>query len=303
VTEDQQAVEGRQAGVSRILLGVLAVAVLVAAVVLLLARMRYGADISDESYYSVIPYSFTLGNRPFIDEHQVYQLPALLTFPLVKAYVSAVGSSMGIVLFFRRMWLVLVLGVGVASFTTLRRMVSWPLALLVALLPVVVVPFNIQSLSYNTLSSQFIILGVALGARYVVLEDRRWWWLVAAGFAHALAAVAYLTLSTSIVFFSVALLVLYRRQALKPLLLYWAGAGAVALVMLGIFAYFGFASVLDMVRFMLAMPRFLGGGADEASLDVVVDEPHRLHERIDGRRPDERPAAPLQILRQRRRLG
>jgi len=35
-----------------------------------------------------------------------------------------------------------------------------------------------------------------------------------------------------------------------------------------------------------------------APLEVIVDESHRLHERVDGRRPDKGPAAPLQILAQ-----
>ena len=41
----------------------------------------------------------------------------------------------------------------------------------------------------------------------------------------------------------------------------------------------------------------------EASVEMVVDESHRLHEGVDGGRPDERPAAPLEVLRQRRRGG
>ncbi len=43
-------------------------------------------------------------------------------------------------------------------------------------------------------------------------------------------------------------------------------------------------------------------GANVAVLEVVVDEPHRLHERIDGGRPDEGPAALAQVLRHRGRL-
>ena len=40
-----------------------------------------------------------------------------------------------------------------------------------------------------------------------------------------------------------------------------------------------------------------------AALEVVVDQAHRLHEGVDRRGPDEAPAAPLQVLRQRDRLG
>ena len=43
--------------------------------------------------------------------------------------------------------------------------------------------------------------------------------------------------------------------------------------------------------------RVPAGAADQ----VVVHETHRLHERVDGRRPDEAEAARLQVARQRRR--
>ena len=48
----------------------------------------------------------------------------------------------------------------------------------------------------------------------------------------------------------------------------------------------------------------LGAGSRRAALEMVVDEAHRLHERVDRRRADERPAAALELLRKRpRRVG
>src|SRR5580704_1291447 len=40
-----------------------------------------------------------------------------------------------------------------------------------------------------------------------------------------------------------------------------------------------------------------------AAVEMVVDEAHRLHERVHGGRPDEPPTAALEILRERRGLG
>ena len=48
-------------------------------------------------------------------------------------------------------------------------------------------------------------------------------------------------------------------------------------------------------------PAALGLVAHPATVEVVVDEPHRLHERVDGGRADERPTAPLEVLRDRGR--
>src|SRR5690349_11753032 len=50
------------------------------------------------------------------------------------------------------------------------------------------------------------------------------------------------------------------------------------------------------------LPSLIRRRAHVAIVDMVVDEPHRLHERIDGGRAYEREAAFLQVLRQRDRL-
>ena len=47
----------------------------------------------------------------------------------------------------------------------------------------------------------------------------------------------------------------------------------------------------------------VGSFSDEAALEMVVDHARRLHERVHRRRADESEAAPLQLLRERRRLG
>src|SRR5581483_3032979 len=43
-------------------------------------------------------------------------------------------------------------------------------------------------------------------------------------------------------------------------------------------------------------------GSDDAAFDMIVDQPHRLHEGIDRRRTDERPALLFELLRQDDRL-
>lgn len=240
------------------LLGVAAVAVAVVTVALTFVRLRYGVDLADEAFYAALPYSFTLGHLPFIDEQHVLQTAALLTWPLVAVYKSFVGDATGLVLFLREAWLALVLGVGAATFSTLRRLVRWEVALLVALLPVLAVPFTIASLSYNTMSSQLLLLGVVLGAKTVVLGDRPRW-LVAAGVAHGLACVAYPTIAVAVVAFSVALVAIERRRALRPVLAY---AGGVALIGVGLVVFFavvGFGNVLAAAAYTRSLSGYAGG--------------------------------------------
>lgn len=240
------------------LLGVAAVLMAVVAVALTFVRLHYGVDLADESFYAALPYSFTLGHLPFIDEQHILQTAALLTWPLVAVYKALVGDATGLVLFLREAWLVFALGVAAVTFSTLRRLVRWEVALLVALLPVLAVPFTIPSLSYNTMSAQFLLLGVVLGAKTVVLGDRPRW-LVAAGVAHGLACVAYPTLAVAVVAFGVALVAIERRAALKPVAAYAAGGAIVAAGLVAFFAYVGFANVLAAVAYTRTLSGYAGG--------------------------------------------
>jgi hypothetical protein len=66
--------------------------------------MYFSYAFSDEAYYLAIPYSFTLGVRPFFDEPSIYQLAAFFTQPLIELYVAITGSSAGLVLFGRHLY-------------------------------------------------------------------------------------------------------------------------------------------------------------------------------------------------------
>lgn len=240
------------------LLGVAAVAVAVVTVALTFVRLRYGVDLADEAFYAALPYSFTIGHLPFVDEQHILQMAALLTWPLVAVFKAVRGDATGLVLFLRVAWLVFVLGVGAACFTTLRRLVRWEVALLVALLPVLAVPFTIPSLSYNTMSSQLLLLGVVLGARTVVLGDRPRW-LIVAGVAHGLACIAYPTIAVAVVAFGVALLGIYRREALRPVLAYALGVGVIGAGLLAFFVYIGVGNVLAAVAYTGSLGGYTGG--------------------------------------------
>ena len=51
------------------------------------------------------------------------------------------------------------------------------------------------------------------------------------------------------------------------------------------------------------LPRLQHSPASVTAFSVVVDQSHRLHEGVHGRRADEPPAAPLEILRECDGLG
>jgi hypothetical protein len=241
---------------------VLSVGVVVGAIALfaaMFARLHYGADLFDESFYAALPYSFVLGHLPFVDEQHVIQTAGMLTWPLVKLYVAIVGDATGLMLFLREAWLVFVAVVAGFSFSTLRRLMRWELALLVALVPVAAVPFVIPSLSYNTMGSQLLVLGVVLGLRHVALDESRGW-LYAGGVAHGLACVAYPTLAIGVIAFAIALPAIYRKATWRPLLAYLGGAATVAALLAGYFLWAGVGNVRAAFAYTASLSGYIGAG-------------------------------------------
>lgn len=65
----------------------------VAVLALCYARLFFGVDFLDEAFYAAIPYRFVLGARPFVDELNISQTFAFLTYPLVRLYVSLYSTN------------------------------------------------------------------------------------------------------------------------------------------------------------------------------------------------------------------
>ncbi len=49
------------------------------------ARLYFGIDFTDESYYAALPYAFSLGHRPLQDELAIHQFAGLMLVPAEKA--------------------------------------------------------------------------------------------------------------------------------------------------------------------------------------------------------------------------
>jgi len=67
----------------------------------LLHRLPYGVSHRDEAFYGAMPYSFLLGNRPYVDELARHQNAGILVLPFFRLYRAIVGSADGIILFNR----------------------------------------------------------------------------------------------------------------------------------------------------------------------------------------------------------
>lgn len=70
----------------------------------MLFRLPYGVDHRNEAFYSAMPYSFLLGNRPYFDELALHQNAGLLLVPFFRIYLAVVGSADGIIMFNRHLY-------------------------------------------------------------------------------------------------------------------------------------------------------------------------------------------------------
>jgi hypothetical protein len=153
-------------------------------------RLYYGVDLTDESFYVVLPYRLVLGARPFVDEVSVtQQTAAILLYPFVRAYYAVRGLT-GIVLFVRQLYFVFSLGVAAAAGAAVRPLVGPRRAALVAVAVLLFVPFDIHSLSYDTLGGGFFTAGTLLVFLGVAQPGRRLGPALGAA-CHALAVFAY----------------------------------------------------------------------------------------------------------------
>jgi hypothetical protein len=128
----------------------------------------------------------------------VAQQAALLVVPFVWVWNELVGVD-GVVLFVRHLQFLFSLLVAAAVYVSLRGVLrSGSAALLAAVAAVAFVPFDIHSLSYNTLGSGLFTAGCLLAFRSLVPRAGAGW-LVVAGLCSGLAVFAYPSLVVAVI--------------------------------------------------------------------------------------------------------
>lgn len=208
----------------------MAIVVCVAAIAVLGWRMLHGIDVTDEAFYAALPLRFALGDQPFVDELNLAQTAGLLLYPFVKLYVWIAGDATGLILFLRALYAVIFALVGWSAYALARRCVPLPAALLCGTLCMLVLPYGIPGLSYNTLSMALMASGLfAIGRALLIGEPPRRWWrrpVLWAGLGHGAAVFVYPTLVLAVVATAIAVFALAPRPRLRAVATYAVG-GAV----------------------------------------------------------------------------
>ncbi|HEX2674487.1 MAG TPA: hypothetical protein VHM25_26610 [Polyangiaceae bacterium] len=134
-------------------------------------RLPYGVDHTDEAFYSALPYSFLIGNQPYLDERTVHQNAGILLMPMYRLYLALAGSTDGIILFNRYLYLAYVTFTSLLAWRLVSRITNFSTACWAAALLASFGYFNLFTLGYNMVGALGFICGVFLSA-HALLEPR-----------------------------------------------------------------------------------------------------------------------------------
>jgi len=203
--------------VAAVLFAVTALTAALAALLFTWRRIFLGMDLQDESFYVLVPWRWSLGDTPFVNEENLAQVSGLLSYPFIKLFgVVRDYDVTGLVLYTRHLYLLLMVAVAFAVFLVLRRVLRWELCLVVTAVFVTFIFWETPQLSYNTMGAAFLTLGTALGLQVVFGVSGRVW-AFGSGVAFGLAVVAYPTLLFIMPFYAVFLAFALGRRSVGML--------------------------------------------------------------------------------------
>lgn len=134
-------------------------------------RQFYGFNKNDEIFYISTVYRFFQGDAMLVDEWNNVQLFAFITYPLYCFVRLFKDSNEGIVIIFRISYLLFQAAAASYCVWRLKRF-GW-IRIVPALFYFVTTPYNINSLSYNTLAFGFVLLTLVTiaGAEELKIKD------------------------------------------------------------------------------------------------------------------------------------
>ncbi len=188
-------------------------------------RITQGVDLSDESYYAVFLDAWLkegIRASPFLSLHQT---AALLVYPLVLLFWRLTGSTDGLILFLRAVYVLASLAAALSATALFRRVGETWIAWVAGALVVSFIPYGLPAPSYNTLGEQATIVAVA-SCGCAVLDCKTHLrtcapWLICSALAWAVATVAYPSLVVAIPVLFVSLFM--RLRGLRLLLASYVG--------------------------------------------------------------------------------
>lgn len=236
----------------------------------LATRTMFGVDLGDEAYYVAFAAEWLktgIENSPFLTIHQT---AALLPYVACRIYVALTGSSDGLVLFLRLLFVALSTATALTWWNFVHRINHPILAGLSSILVLSFVPFGLPSPSYNTLGMHALILALACVGCAITTSSgyARLRWQLASAIAWSVGIVAYPTLASVAIMLVVALVVsgdafLARGRYYAAMITICSSAGlALALKVLSIDKVISSVQYLNLINNVSGIAEKLGKTAD-----------------------------------------
>ena len=195
--------------------------ILVSVFVLQIWKSARGMGGVDEDFYITLGYRLVKGDALIYDEWHITQLIAVFLAPLIHAYIAVTGGMDGIVRFFRIAYAVFTAITGTAIYYRFRSAYGLAAAAAAAVF-MLVTPFNIMALSYNTMSIGFLALSLMVWKKETSVR------ILLSGLLFACAVLNTPYLVLLYLPFTIFMFRKKETYGVRPWALFTAGAGIVA---------------------------------------------------------------------------
>lgn len=134
-------------------------------VLFLVLRAPYGFGTTDECYYLNTAMRLVKGDALLVDEWFIAQLFSFITYPILRIYLLIAGSTEGIILAFRYIYIAAKTLSCVFIYRRLAKTTGEVFAFIPTILFLIFTPFDLMALSYNTIGLMcFAMVGAGLSA-------------------------------------------------------------------------------------------------------------------------------------------
>lgn len=220
------------------------------------ARLFFGADLSDEAYAVAETYMVSKGALPFVNNWS--QMPGftLLLAPFLKLYTLAAGGTDGIFLFFRFLsFTINVMTAITISYLLKGYMKSRKMLVLCSLIYVGATGWDyVAAFRGDRLGIDILAIGAVLIVKFFVDDKNNVRELFFSGVFMALSVLSYPTFAVVLFYFIIAMVFLCHKQkkGYKSLLFFIAGAAfPTIIVIMYLSINSGFFDIFRGIRYLL----------------------------------------------------
>ena len=122
----------------------------------------FGFGGNDEAFYLTVPQRFTMGDTLIKDEWHLSQLSGFLLMPFVWLFTTITGSTEGIILAARVLYIIFHATVSIVIYSRIRK--YGYVSVFASVLYFIYTPYDIMAMSYNTMGLDLVTLaGVIMG--------------------------------------------------------------------------------------------------------------------------------------------